>query len=200
MLIGVEGLPGGGKTAICIRYVKKDYENGRKIISNTPLYDIEYEVFDIEQFLSNTNEYRKKIENATILLDEITMYMDCRLPHGKASLLMGYMVLQKRKRNVDIYYTTQDLDLVDYKRLVKYTDIIIFCQEVFIFNSNGEKQSVKDWRNYSIVEVNKRSDNLTQFNMNIKPYYNFYDTNYIIEPLVVWKKEQKEKNVQKKQF
>lgn len=183
-MIGIEGLPNSGKTVLAIRYIKKDFNNNRKIISNTPLFNIDYEDFNINEFLSNNNDYRNKLNNSTILLDEITMYMDCRIGSSKQNLLMGYLVLQKRKRHVDIYYTTQDLDLVDYKRLVKYTDIIVYCQEIFIKNVDGKIESLENFRNYTIIDLRKRKDNVTQFNMDIRPFFKYYDTDYIIEPVV----------------
>jgi GTPase SAR1 family protein len=191
MLIGIEGLPNSGKTVLAVKYIKNDYTNGRKILSNTPLYNIEYEEFNIDEFLSNKDEYRNKLNYATVLLDEITIYMDCRLGSSKQNLLMGYLVLQKRKRHLDIYYTTQNLDLVDYKRLVKYTDMIVYCQEIFIKTPDEKTESVKDWRNYTIIDMRKRHNNITEFNMDISKYYDYYDTDFIIEPLIHMEKTKK---------
>jgi len=184
MLIGIEGNIGSGKTIYAIRCLKIDYNNNRKIISNTPLFNIEYEDFNIKKFMSNDDIYRKSLNNATILLDEITVYMDCRLSGSKQNLLMGYLVLQSRKRNLDIYYTTQNLDLVDYKRLVKYTNIIVYAQEIYVKNPDGKTESLENWRNYTIIDMRKYRDNVTQFNMKISPYFKFYDTDFIIEPLI----------------
>ena len=184
MLIGIEGNINSGKTVYAIRCLKIDYNNNRKIISNTPLFNIDYEDFDIKKFMSNDNIYRKSLNNATILLDEITVYMDCRLSGSKQNLLMGYLVLQSRKRNLDIYYTTQNLDLVDYKRLVKYTNIIVYAQEIYVKNPDGKTESLENWRNYTIIDMRKYRDNVTQFNMKISPYFKFYDTDFIIEPLI----------------
>jgi predicted AAA+ superfamily ATPase len=111
MLIGIEGNVGSGKTILLVKYLKNDASNSRKIFANLKLSEIPYEEFNIDDFLNNRNNDR--LNNATIGLDEITMYMDCRTGSAKQNLLMGYLVLQSRKRGIDIYYTTQDLDLVD---------------------------------------------------------------------------------------
>jgi hypothetical protein len=185
MLIGIEGLPNSGKTILAVKYINKDYKIGRKIITNLKLLNIPYEDFDINKFLSN--EYDETLKNATVLIDEITMYMDCRLNSSKSNLLMGYLVLQKRKRNLNFYYTVQDLDLVDYKRLVKYTDIIVYCQEIYVKTPKGKTESLDDWRNYTIIDMRRRHDNIIQFNMNIRPYYNLYDTDQIIKPYLLVK-------------
>ena len=93
---------------------------------------------------------------------------------------MGYLVLQSRKRNIDIYYTTQDLDLVDYKRLVKYTNYIVLCAKF-------DNPKLEDYRKYSFFDTYKQT--YIQKYMKISQYYKYYDTNQIIEPLVKWKKK-----------
>jgi hypothetical protein len=179
MLIGIEGNVGTGKTLFMVRCLVKDSGKGRSIYTNLLLNDIPSNNFDIDEFLSGDSQ--KDLFNATIGLDEITVYMDCRLGSSKQNLLMGYLVLQSRKRNIDIYYTTQNLDLVDYKRLVKYTNYIVYCEKTQKDNPNI--------RIYTFFDVYKNSFK-TKI-MDIRPYYSFYDTNQIIEPLVKWKNKEK---------
>lgn|GEM_PF-2112380 len=186
-MIGIEGNIGSGKTIYAVRCAKRDSDRNIKIVTNLELTNIPYEKFDIEQFLNN--DYSKTLKNATVILDEITVYMDCRLGSSKQNLLMGYLVLQSRKRGLNIIYTTQDLDLVDYKRLVKYTNIVVYAQPIYVKNPDGKVIEQDDYRNYTIVDLRKRKDNITQFNMKISPYYKYYDTDQIIEPLVKLKKE-----------
>lgn len=184
VLIGIEGDLGSGKTIIAVRYILKDYVKGRKIFSNTPLFNIDFDEFDINAFLSNDRTYRDKLKNATILVDEITVYMDCRLSNSKQNLMMGYMVLQSRKRHVDIYFTTQDFDLCDFKRLIKYVKIMVYCQEIFTKNPNGELESIEGWRNFTIIDLRQKRNNVNSFNLDIRPFYKYYDTDYVIEPII----------------
>jgi hypothetical protein len=186
MLIGIEGDLGSGKTIYAVKNVLGDYINKRKIISNIKLFNIEYEEFVIEEFLNN--EYNEKLRNATVLLDEITVYMDCRIGSSKQNLLMGYLVLQSRKRGIDIYYTTQSFDLVDYKRLLKYTNLLVHAEEVFFIDDNNEKQSLDSFRRYTVFDNRKHVNNIFSFNMRIDPFYKYYDTDEIVEPIVKWKK------------
>jgi len=113
--------------------------------------------------------------------------MDCRLSGSKQNLLMGYMVLQSRKRHVDIYYTTQDLDLVDYKRLVKYTKILVYCQKLYYKDKTGELIEIDDIRRFTIIDLRQQKDNVVSFEIDITPFYKYYDTDYIIEPIITWK-------------
>lgn len=193
MLIGIEGNIGSGKTLYAVRCAKLDSDKGIKIVTNLKLTGIPYENFDIDQFLNN--ESSETLKNATVILDEITVYMDCRLGSSKQNLLMGYLVLQSRKRGLNIIYTTQDLDLVDYKRLVKYTNIVVYAQPLYVRNMEGVIVEQDDYRNYTLVDLRKRHDNITQFNMKISPYYKYYDTDQIIEPLVKIKKEKPKQKV-----
>lgn len=186
MLIGIEGNIGSGKTLYAVRCALIDSKSDKKIITNLKLTGIPYEDFIIENFLNN--EYNETLRNCTLILDEITVYMDCRLGSSKQNLLMGYLVLQSRKRGIDIYYTTQDLNLVDYNRLVKYTNIVVYAQEIYQKNKDDKTKSVDDYRNYTIVDLRKKRENITQFNLKISPYYKYYDTDQIIEPMVKMKK------------
>lgn len=190
MLIGIEGNIGSGKTVYAVRCAKLDSDRGLKIVTNLTLQNIPYETFDIEKFLNN--EESEKLKNATVILDEITVYMDCRLGSSKQNLLMGYLVLQSRKRGLNIIYTTQNLDLVDYKRLVKYTNIVVYAQPVYITDNDGKIKELEHYRHYTIVDLRKYRDNITQIHLKISPYYKYYDTDQIIEPLQL-----KSKNVKK---
>lgn len=181
MLIGIIGNIGSGKTILAVRYAKKDNENGKNIISNIKLVGIPYKSFSIEDFLDN--KYNELLTNATVILDELTMYMDCRLGSSKQNLLMGYLVLQSRKRDIDIYATMQSLDLVDFKRFVKYLNIIIFCKKMYIEQNNKIKE-LETHREYTILEMDKQRDNTTQFTMDIRPYFKYYDTNEIVTPVM----------------
>lgn len=169
---------GSGKTLYLVRCLKQDADNGRNIYTNLKLNGIKHKDFDIDEFLSGKSN--KNLFNATVGLDEITVMMDCRLGSSKQNLLMGYLVLQSRKRNIDIYYTTQSLDLVDYKRLVKYTSYIVFAEKF-------PNDNIEDHRIYSFFDNYKET--FKQKYMDIRPYYKYYDTNQIIEPLIKWKKK-----------
>ena len=165
-----------------MRCLLKDHLNGRPLYTNLELKGIPFKEFDIDRFLSG--EHDKELYNATIGIDEITVMMDCRVSSSKHNLLMGYLVLQSRKRDIDIYYTTQSLDLVDYKRLVKYTNYIVSC-------SKFENDELDNYRRYDFFDV--YNEKMTSKVMDIRPYYKYYDTNQIIEPLIQWKKKEKKK-------
>jgi len=197
MLIGIEGFFGDGKTAYLVRCLKIDADNNRKIISNLKLNKIPSKIFDVEEFLNDDNN--DNLRNATIGLDEITTVMDCRLSGSKSNLAFGYLVLQSRKRDVDIYYTTQDFDLVDYRRLIKYTSIFVIAQRIYkkleLENGKYILEEIDNWRNYTVVDERKRKENVISFNLKISDYYDYYDTDQIIKPINLFKNKDFKKDI-----
>ena len=174
MLIGIEGELGGGKTILLVKYLKEEQQNGRKIYTNLTLNNIEYTPINILDFLENNPE----LNNAVIGLDELTVYVDCRLSMSKANRFFSYLVLQSRKRNVDIYYTTQNMDMID-KRIVEHTLIQIICEKLEVENMNTD--NVRKYTYFDFRHIHKPK--IKRYYLDISYYYPFYDTNQIITPI-----------------
>lgn len=183
MIIGIEGFLGDGKTVFMVRCGKKDYENGRKLYANIGLKNIPFIPLHIEDFLET--ETADKFKNCTLLIDEITLFMDCRRSSRKENIAISTLLRQSRKRDLDIYYTCQDLSETDL-RLARYTSIFVIAQRCYMkININGEEKlkEIEDYRQYIIIDTRKRTDNIVRMNMNISKYYNYYDTNEIIKSI-----------------
>lgn len=180
MLIGIEGGLGSGKTIDMIRYLLKDYFKYKKhIMCNIKIKDIKYENVDINKLL-NYDDNNTSLYNITLGIDELTVFADCRTSTSKANRIFSYLVLQSRKRNVDIYYTTQDLGMIDY-RIVKHTLITVHCETLF----NEKNKEIDGIRLYSIIDrTNPFRPKLTRFKLDITPYYEWYDTDEIVEPKI----------------
>lgn len=186
MIIGIEGFLGDGKTIYMVRCAKIDFNNGRKIYSNIKLIGIEYTPLIIDDFLNK--ESSDKFKNCTILIDEITLFMDCRRSHRKENIALSTLLRQSRKRSIDIYYTCQSLDETDL-RLIRYTSIFVIAQRCYIKKDNGEVKELENYRQYIIIDSRKRKENLNRYNMDISRYYNNYDTDEIIESIYQEKKK-----------
>lgn len=180
MIIGIEGFLGDGKTVYMARCLKKDFQHGRKIYANFKLNTIEYEKLNINDFLCS--EDSAKFHNCTIGIDEITLFMDCRRSSRKENIAISTLLRQSRKRDLDIYYTCQNLDETDL-RLVRYTSIFVIAQRLFAKYNDGKMREMEHYRNYTIIDARKRKDNITRFNLDISKYYDDYDTNEIIESI-----------------
>lgn len=187
MIIGIEGDLGTGKTIMMVRYLHKDFINLKhRIMSN--MQGLQFgEIINIPEIMQFDKKTKTKdidvkkmpnLNNVSIGIDEITVFMDCRRSMSKMNLLLSYFILQTRKRNVHLYYTTQDTDMVD-NRLFKYTNMFVFCE--YIYDEEGDV--IDDWRNYFIVDRRKkRKWQTSSFNMNISKYYDLYDTKEVILP------------------
>ena len=183
MLIGIEGELGGGKTLMMVRYLLQEYARKRKIMTNLKLNYASYLPLDIISLL----EDNKELENVVLGIDELTVYVDCRLSMSKANRFFSYLVLQSRKRGVDIYYTTQDMSMIE-SRVTDHTYFFVLCEKIFDKNN----KCVDDYRYYTIFDFrNRRKPYIDNFVMKIRPYYKYYDTDQIIEPIYAFKKPDK---------
>lgn len=163
-----------------VRCLKKDFQNGRKIYANFKMNNIEYEKLDINDFLNTENS--EKYKNCTLGIDEITLFMDCRRSSRKENIAISTLLRQSRKRSLDIYYTCQNIDETDL-RLMRYTSIFVIAQRLFAKHNDGKIREMENYRNYTIIDVRKRKDNITRINLDISKYYDDYDTDEIIESI-----------------
>ena len=188
MIIGIEGFLGDGKTIYMVRCAKIDSENGREIYSNFNLKGIKYKRLKIEDFLDITKA--EKYKNASLFIDEITLFMDCRRSSRKENIALSTLLRQSRKRDLDIYYTCQNLDETDL-RLVRYTSIFVIaqrCYERIIEKGKEVLKEIPDFRQYVIVDTRMRQDNVTRLNINITEYYPYYNTDEILQSIYEDKK------------
>lgn len=146
---------------------------------NIGLNGLNYENVDVYKLLEY-NDDNVSLNNITVGVDELTVFADCRTSTSKNNRIFSYLVLQSRKRNVDIYYTTQSLGMIDF-RVVDHTPITIHCEKVFT-KANKE---VEHMRKYTIIDrTNPRKPKMKVFYMDITPYFNLYDTDEIVKPKI----------------
>ena len=175
MLIGIEGELGGGKTILGVKWIRKESIKGRPILTNLNLNGIKYKPLDVLELLKDN----KELTNVVLAIDELTVYVDCRMSSSKANLFFSYLVLQSRKRNVDIYYTTQNMDMVD-KRVFQHTLLQVLCEKLF----NSQNKEIDGYRYYTIFDFrNPRRPRTKSYTWDIRPYYKYYDTDQIIAPI-----------------
>jgi hypothetical protein len=181
MIVLIEGLVGpnnlgSGKTLMMIRYLLKDYKKHKNIFSNIKLHHISYKPLIMEDLLNpEMNQY---IKNATIGIDELTLFMDCR--KAIKNSFLSYVFLQSRKRHVNFYCTTQDHTMLDF-RFVRYVSIFVFAQIIY----DEQQEPIKDYRRFTIIDTrNPYRIKKDSFIINITPYYKFYDTDEILLPIM----------------
>jgi len=179
MLIGIEGGLGTGKTIMLLRYLLKDYNNKHDVYANFGIKHIKYNNLNLQELLKYEKE-QLNLFNATIGIDEITVMVDCRTSMSRRNRIFSYFILQSRKRNVNVYYTSQDLSMLD-KRLVAHTHIVVICEMSY----NRLNEVIPNYRYYTIVDMrNRNKTSIHRFHLNISKYYSFYDTDEIIQPFM----------------
>jgi len=180
MIVLIEGISGAenlgsGKTLYLIRNLVKDFYNGRKIFCNINIHGIEYNQLFIEDFLDDTKT--EMFKNATVGIDEITLFMDCR--HSMQNTFLSYIFLQSRKRHLDFYLTTQDYTMLD-GRLLPYISIHVIMELIFDINNNP----IKEYRKVTLINMkNRRNITENSFLIDITKWFKYYDTDEIVKPL-----------------
>src|SRR6056297_2716642 len=143
MIIGYIGTRGRGKTLSCVREAYEHYKNGYTIYSNVKLDDKKFKTWHTitGDMLIDWVQGEKQFKKAFFILDEVHVYMDSRMGMSKRSVIISYFVLQTRKRDVRIGYTTQFLNQVD-KRLRNPTEIFVECQNYMTKNGVIQENKV----------------------------------------------------------
>jgi len=113
----------------------QDYLKGNNVIANYSLFfpprektEIHKMSFDeIHEMFQSGDE--DSLRDATLALDEIHMGGDARLALRRLNMRLGYLAAQRRKRNLDIYFTSQ-LKLMSDIRIRKLSDYYIEVYQV----------------------------------------------------------------------
>jgi len=101
----------------------------------------------------------------------MTVYLDARSSMGNRAL--SYFILQTRKRNVCLYYTTQRIAMID-RRLREHTMVLVECKDTG--KPNHRFIIVHDFRKGNVAP--------TCFSFAIQNYFKYYDTNEVVSPVV----------------
>lgn len=177
MIIGIEGGLGSGKTILMVRYLVKDSLKGHDVYSNFKLKKIDYKPLDVMEILE-LDKGSVILNDMSIGIDEFTVFADCRTSITKLNRMISYFILQTRKRNVTLYYTTQDITMID-KRIANHTDIRIVADK--IKDENGKE--IENLRKYYIYDLrDMRHFKYRTLVIDISKYFDFYDTNEVILP------------------
>jgi hypothetical protein len=172
MIVGIQGGLGSGKTLLMTRYLVKDFWSGRNVHANFGLKQVDFTPLNMDDMLNKSVD----LQDVSIGIDEFTVFADCRT--SMSNKMITYFILQTRKRNVCLYYTTQDFGMLD-KRILRHTHLFI----------TADKIGDDDFRRYTVIDARDRIARPTEFLLRITPWFDYFDTNEIIEPLGLHKDE-----------
>lgn len=172
MIYGFIGDIGQGKTLSMVRTAYSLFKQGHKIYSNIKL-NFKFEYFTINDIIKYA-ENDKTFKNAVFLIDEAHIFIDSRNSMTKKNLIISYFILQTRKKDVTLLYTTQYFHQID-KRLRASTNAIIECY-------------FKKYNNIpiclNIINIIKSNNIIIKKDIfNPIPYFKLYDTLEVVKPI-----------------
>lgn len=174
------GFKGHGKTVLLTKFLHDDYRKGRDIYSNYGL-TFPHKKIDIGWML----EHPDQMVDASIGIDEAQTYFDCRCSGTKRNRVFSYLMLQSRKRGVDIYFTSQQFENVDI-RIRRNIDYLYECTAYIIEDKRLRKANVQEIEAEKIDRVvitlfNYTNNKRQRFVFNPKKYFPLYDTNEFVD-------------------
>ncbi|MFB6089158.1 MAG: zonular occludens toxin domain-containing protein [Candidatus Aenigmatarchaeota archaeon] len=173
MIIGYVGTRGKGKSLSLVREAYEHYKDDYIIYSNIGLnraYFKDYNILDISM-IKDWIKGDKQFSKAFFILDEAHLFLDSRSGMTKSNKIISYFVLQTRKRNVRIGFTTQFWHQID-KRLRDPTEIRVICNNKEINNKLYQYNIIQDFNSgYEFQDIFCSSD-----------YFDYYDTDEIVNP------------------
>lgn len=174
MIIAYLGTRGRGKTLSLVREAYEHYNKGYNIYSNIKLNDKKFKqwtMIDGKMLLAWVNG-DKQFKKAFFILDEVHVYLDSRMGMSKRSIIISYFILQTRKRNVRLGYTTQFFNQVD-KRLRNPTEVFVDCH-----NFKGEDGKIRNRNLVTFLESGRMVYQIFE----AEKYFEYYDTDEIVNP------------------
>ena len=174
------GVKGSGKTCYTTARCCNGYQEGKTVYSNYGL-EFPYTPLHMEEIIDNM----KELKDVVIAIDEAQIYFDCRMSGSKQNRLFSYLMLQSRKRNVDILMTSQQLWNVDI-RIRRNLDYLYECVAM-VERSPGQyrRATVEEIEARKIDRIFIRETNYAQetagaFLFNPGPYFNLYNSDEIM--------------------
>ena len=163
---------GSGKTLSMVKYAYEYYQKGYKIYSNIKL-NFPYTEYSFQDLIDYAND-DKTFYNSVILCDEMHITLDSRNSGSKRNRVITYFLLQTRKKDVKLFYTTQCFHQVD-KRLRSNTDYVIM---------NNTRKTIKG-TTYTMNLIVQTTELGRQLKKTViyrsQPYYKLYNTYEVVK-------------------
>jgi hypothetical protein len=177
MIVAICGGMGSGKTLTMSYMAYQEFKEHVQIYSNYGLKlrkGIITKKLLLEYVTGDT-----QLKDCCLCIDEMQTLLDCRDFGKKDNKLISYLILQTRKKGVNLYYTTQQFYNVEV-RLRRNTDIIINCSPIYKGTGRGKvlKAVVLEFCKIGQYDVMTRIKKMVI--KEPQKLYHLYDTNEII--------------------
>lgn len=178
MIVMITGDLGTGKTALLTRYTLKSCLH-KKVLSNYHLYNIDYEKFDMVDLYVN----KPDLKDIIISGDELYTFMDCRSSMSVRNRLESYFITQTRKKNCDLYFTTQFSEFVDL-RLISFANIWVKMENIWLVSKTTGLKYKHPYKFIAKFHDYRDKDNIQKktFIFDGRVWFNEYNTNEVIYP------------------
>lgn len=179
MIVVITGDLGTGKTAMLTRYGCKSSVHKENVLANYKLSHVQFEPFDMVDLYLNQPE----LTNAIILGDELYTFMDCRSSMSIRNKLESYFITQTRKKNVDIYFTTQFSEFVDF-RMILFASIWVKMSNIWLYSSKTGQRYKHPYLFNVVFHDYRDKDNIKVKYMRFdgRRWFGEYNTNETIYP------------------
>lgn len=168
-LTGITGGMGSGKTLFMTLLGYLEYLAGKSVQANYHLH-FPFSYLNLTTIMEQIKN-QQQLQNIVLLIDEIHIAFDSRSSMSSRNRYGSYFVLQTRKRDVSLYFTTQNIFQVDI-RIRENLDRLVECQ----MYSPGMFQ-------YVITDYRSGSPIVKKISLDGRVAYPLYDTREIIDPM-----------------
>jgi hypothetical protein len=187
MIYAIEGDCGSGKTLLMTILAYGDYLDGADVYAN---YGLHFKGKNKTKVLTDAffRNYEKfPIYDAVLCMDELSMYYSSRRSFSKQNLQLKPFILQTRKRTLKLYYTAQQMRLVDVN-IRENTDGFYYCEiwvsrqgSLFIRKTENWKHKEGDTYVLKYTYLNKKWQLKKSGSLHrAERFFNLYDTHEII--------------------
>lgn len=169
-----------GKTALLTKFLHDGFKEGCMVYSNYGL-EFKHEKINLKWMQENPDH----LVNAKIGIDEVQTYFDCRCSSSTKNRLFSYIILQSRKRKIDIIMSSQQRENVEI-RIRRNLDYLYECTAYTFKNGVLKKSTLEDIEGKRVdriyvFEHNFTNDTKRKLIFNPKKYFDLYNTDEFVD-------------------
>jgi hypothetical protein len=127
-IIGIEAPQSAGKTLVMTYFLWREYvELQKPLLTNYALLQLPHNRIT-HQAITYYVQNKIALRRIAIGIDEAHLWLDSRMSMSVRNRVLSYFITQTSKNDINLYYTTQDLGMVD-RRLRAQTQIGITVEQ-----------------------------------------------------------------------
>lgn len=178
----ITGLKGDGKTTLSTLFAYNAFKAGRPVYSN---YGLKFDYTEL--YLNKVKHEIDQLQDAMLVVDEAYLYVDSRNPMSAGNKAISYLVLQTRKKGVDLILNLLQKGLGDL-RIRENSDYVYDCEAMRVVDGRLVRCSIEDieYQRVDVISVYRadvRMRRLTRFMFDPAPIFKWFDTREFVNIL-----------------